>query len=98
MKQYIYEFIEQVYPDGVDLAISMFNEKTCLKDATIIIRYLKAENERLKAYERFYKHIRKCVDEKYSDCNHVICAICNDTFERITQVSEQALQGKKGGE
>ena len=61
-------------------------------------KQLQAENDSLKAYERFYRHIRKCVDEKYSDCNHVICSICNDTFEHITQTSEQALQGKKGSE
>ena len=57
------------------------------------IAELQAKNGRMKAYERFYKHIRKCVDEKYTDCNHVICAICEDTFEQITRVSEQALKG-----
>ncbi len=51
-----------------------------------------AERDGLKAYKRFYEHIRECVDKKYSVDNHVICAICHSTFETITQVEEQALK------
>ena len=58
------------------------------------IEQLQAESGRLKACKVFYDHIRKCVDERYTDCNHVVCTICNKTFEQITQVEEQALKGE----
>lgn len=37
----IREFIEQVYPENVEISLTMFNEETCLKDATGLIKRLR---------------------------------------------------------
>lgn len=50
---------------------------------------LKAERPRLVACEKFYLHLRDEVDAKYSTDNHVVCTLCNQTFERITGQEEQ---------
>lgn len=48
MKKYVREFIEQVYPDNyVKIALGVFDEENYMKDATCLIKDLKAENKRL---------------------------------------------------
>ena len=58
--EYVQEFIKEVYPDMTDLAMTCNTEKSCLVDATKLIRNLraeieamKAENEQLKADKAF---------------------------------------------
>ena len=48
VKPYIREFLEEVYPKHVDLALSAFNEKTRLEDATDLIKSLQAEADKLR--------------------------------------------------
>ena len=66
--EYIKDFLNSVYPGSANLALEMFNEKTCIKDATAEIKRLKAELRvrvqtaadvlaRLNQAERAYKEI-----------------------------------------
>ena len=64
-EKYIHDFIEQVYPESVELALDVFNEKTCLEDATALIKDLKAENERLKK-----RDCNATIELYYDDGNH----------------------------
>jgi hypothetical protein len=45
---YIVEFMEEVYPNASELALSMFDEQTVLRDATTVIRESREEIARLR--------------------------------------------------
>ena len=48
MRQLTVEFMEEVYPDASELALSMFDEQTVLRDATTVIREYREEITRLR--------------------------------------------------
>lgn len=48
-KTFLEEFIKEVYPEKTELCMVVNSEKTCLIDATKLIRELKAELAKVKA-------------------------------------------------
>jgi len=60
-------------------------------------KQLQHENEKLKAYKAFYRHIRDKLDTvpvRDGDHLEIACSLCDKTFEQITGVAEQALDAE----
>jgi len=53
MDDYIKEFINVICPDAPNLYIASFNEETCIKDATELIKSLK---QQLLQYQKAFGH------------------------------------------
>ena len=68
MKEYIKKFIEKVYPEAPNLALQMFNEEVCLKDATKRIadleREVKERNTRILEQDTILQDLIKSLKEK----------------------------------
>jgi len=86
--------------EQIDKAIAQaelpYGESKCVSNAESANRLLHEENKKLRAYEKFYWHIRHCVNDYMHPDTPVICKVCRNTFEEITGIAEQALM--KGGE
>lgn len=110
IEQYIKDFLEAVYPGAVNLALSCFNEKTALIDATKTIKDLQSKlsesfdlnTSQAKKISDLQSRIKRATKELKSftgrqKVNGITTAIQQKTFILAEQAINQALTVLEGG-